>query len=182
MDGVDLAKRWLESTTWVELPFDAYNNGPVCTLQRLDGKKKRFDLFGYIHTNPPTLLYVEVKDYDTPGGKQGADYWAFLANAYSITARDCKDGEDARREFMWITRHPFNSTDWAKLTSAERIKSALEGHDPDALGGEKINADLLAAVSDRLWLLVLHKRQEALMLTAEELSLVESKLNRKCKK
>lgn len=182
MDGVDLAKRWLESTTWIELPFEVYNNAPVCTLRRLDGKVKRYDLFGSIHTHPPTPLYVEMKDYDTAGGKQGAEYWEFLANAYSITAQDITDGEDARREFMWITRHPFNSTDWATLTSAERIKKALEDHHPKALNGETINADLLATVSDRLWLLVLHKRQEELMLTAEELSIVESKLNRKGKK
>ncbi|MGS2619674.1 hypothetical protein ACVCAH_35105 [Micromonospora sp. LZ34] len=182
MDGADLAKRWLESTTWIELPFDVYNNAPVCTLRRLDKKVKRYDLFGSIHTSPPTPLYVEVKDYDSSGGKQGIEYWEFLANAYSITAQDLKDGQDARREFMWITRHPFNSTDWVKLTSAERIKTALESHHREALDGEPIDADLLATVSDRLWLLVLHKRQEGLMLTAEELALVESKLNRKGKK
>jgi hypothetical protein len=121
-------------------------------------------------------------DPGSAGGKQGTEYWAFLANAYSITAQDLKDGEDARREFMWITRHPFNSTDWATLTSAERIKKALEDHHPEALNGETINVDLLASVSDRLWLLVLHKRQERLMLTAEELSRVESMLNRKGRK
>lgn len=181
MDGVDLAKRWLESTTWVELPFDAYNNGPVCSLRRLDGKVKRYDLFGYIHTEPPTLVYVEVKNYDSVGGKQGAEYWEFLANAYSIAAQDIKDGEDARREFMWITRHPFQQTQWATLTAPERIKTALGQH-PEVLNGDPINADMLATVSARLWLLVLHKRQEELMLTAEELSLVESKLNRKGKK
>lgn len=182
MDGVDLAKRWLESTTWIELPFNVYDNAPVCTLRRLDGKVKRYDLFGSIHTDPATPLYVEVKDYDSVGGKQGSEYWEFLANAYSITAQDIKDGEDARREFMWITRHPFNQTDWVKLTSAERIKQALEAHHTEALGAESIDVDLLATVADRLWLLVLHKRQEGLMLTAEELSIVESKLNRKGKK
>jgi hypothetical protein len=181
MDGVDLAKRWLESTTWIELPFDVYNNAPVCTLRRLDGKVKRYDLFGSIHHDRPIPLYVEVKDYDSAGGKQAEEYWEFLANAYSITAQDLKDGEDARREFMWITRHPFSSTDWSELTSAERIKKALEKQ-PAALNGDAVDADLLAKVSERLWLLVLHKRQEGLMLTAEELSLVESKLNRKGKK
>ncbi len=59
MSGVDLAKRWLESTTWVELPFDVYNNAPVCSLRRLGGKVQRYDLFGAIHTDPPTLLYVD---------------------------------------------------------------------------------------------------------------------------
>jgi len=146
MDGVALAKRWLESTTWVELPFDVHNNAPVCSLRRLDGKVKRYGLFGSIHTDPPTLLYVEVKSYDSVGGKQGAAYWEFLANAYSITAQDIKDGEEARREFMWITRHPFNQTDWATLTAPERIKTALEKHHPEVLNGDQINADMLAAV------------------------------------
>lgn len=182
IDGVALAKRWLESTTWIELPFDAYNNAPVCTVRRLDGKVKRFDLFGSIHTVPPTPLYVEVKNYDTAGGKQGAEYWEFLANAYSVTAQDLKDGEDARREFMWITRHPFNQTDWATLTKADRVKQALEDHHPEALNGEQINVDLLAVVTERLWLLVVHLRQEGLMLTAQELSIIEGQLNRKGKK
>lgn len=182
MDGVDLAKRWLESTTWVALPFNAYDNAPVCRLSRLDGKTKLYDQFGFIHTDPPTPLYVEVKSYSSHGGKQPEAYWEFLANAYSITARDLKDGEDARREFMWITRHPFDQTAWVSLTSPERMKRALEKHHPEVLDGEAINADLLATVSERLWLLVLHKRQEELMLTAEELSLVESKLNRMGKK
>jgi hypothetical protein len=71
IDGVDLAKRWLESTTWMELPFDAYSNAPVCTLRRLDGKVKVYDLFGYIHKSPPIPLYVESKGIDSAGGKPG---------------------------------------------------------------------------------------------------------------
>ncbi|WP_222854057.1 IS3 family transposase [Fodinicola acaciae] len=131
IDGINLAKRWLESTTWIELPFNVYTNPAVCTLQRLDGKVKRYDLFGGIHTNPPTPLYVEVKNYDSAGGKQNVEYWEFLANAYSITAQDIKTGQDGRREFMWITRHPFNLTDWATLTSASRIMVALEEKHPE---------------------------------------------------
>lgn len=182
MDGADLAKRWLESTTWIELPFDAYSNAPVCTLRRLDGKVKVYDLFGYIFTSPAIPLYVESKGFDTPGGKQGKEFWEFLANAYSITAQDLKDGLDALREFWWITRHPFSTTDWSSLTSAERIKTALEGHHPEVLNGESINVDLLGTVSDRVELFVVNKRQEDFMLTPEELALVESKLNRKGKK
>ncbi|MDX3663649.1 hypothetical protein PV646_40745 [Streptomyces sp. ID05-26A] len=181
IDGVDFAKRFLESTTWVELPFDSYHNAGVCTLRRLDDKVKRYDLFGFIHRDPPTPLYVEVKEYESTGGKQPAEYWEFLANAYSITAKDLKDGEDVRREFMWITRHPFEQTHWTKLTTADRIKAALEKH-PEALKDEELDVNLLGTVADRLWLLVVHQRQEGLMLSPEELSIVESKLNRKGKK
>lgn len=181
IDGVNLAKRWLESTTWIELPFNVYTNAPVCTLRRLDQQVKRYDLFGSILRNPPAPLYVEVKNYTTPSSKQPKEHWEFLANAYSITAQDLKDGTDGRREFMWITRHPFSQTDWADLTSAERIKDALTVHHPECLAGEQLDADLLATVSQRLWLLVVHKRQEELTLTAQELAMVEGTLNRKAK-
>lgn len=180
MDGVDLAKRFLESTTWIELPFDVYDNAAICTLERLDGKVKRFDLFGSIFTEPSTPLYVEVKDYDSNGGTQGQEYWEFLANAYSITARDRKKNEDGRREFMWITRHPFNQTHWSSLTDPSRIEQALAKH-PECLAGESIDSDLLAQVAQRLWLVVLHKRQEKLMLSPRELNIIESQLNRKGK-
>jgi hypothetical protein len=181
-DGVDLAKRWLESTTWIELPFDVYSNATVCTLRRLDGKVKRYDLFGSIHGNPNTPLYVESKNYDSNGGKQAAEFWEFLANAYSITANDLEEGEDGRREFWWVTRMPFSLTDWATLTTAERIKTAVEDRHPDYLGGHAIDVNLLARVAERVEVLVMNKRMEDFMLTPEELSLIESKLNRKGKK
>lgn len=180
-DGVELVKRWLESTTWIETPFDAYDNAPVCTLERLDGTVKKYDLFGSVFTSPVTPLYVEVKSYTGPGGKQPAEYWQFLANAYSITARDIAKGADARREFMWVTTHPFEQTVWATLTSPDRVAAALGKH-PEVLGGTQATPSLLATVSERLWLLVMHRRQENLMLTAQELALVEAQLNRKGKK
>lgn len=180
-DGVDLAKRWLESTTWIELPFDVYSNPIVCTLRCLDGKVKRYDLFGSIHGNPNTPLYVESKNYDSNGGKQAAEFWEFLANAYSITANDLAEGEDGRREFWWVTRMPFSLTDWATLTTAERIKTAVDRH-PECLGGREIDVNLLATVAERVEVLVMNKRMEDFMLTPEELSLIESKLNRKGKK
>jgi hypothetical protein len=40
-------KRWLESTTYLELPFNAYEHTAVCTEVRLDGEKKVFDLSGF---------------------------------------------------------------------------------------------------------------------------------------
>jgi hypothetical protein len=187
IDGADLAKRWLESTTWIDLPFDAYHNGPICTLTRLDGKRKTYDLFGSIHTSPITPLYIESKGFDSVGGKQGKEFWEFLANAYSITAKDIKDGEDARREFWWITRVPFNQTDWPTLTTGDRIKKALDEHHPEALllpdgqGAEEIDVDVLATVAARVELFVVNRRQEDFMLTPLELALVESTLNRKGK-
>lgn len=181
-DGVDLAKRWLESTTWIELPFDAYEMPQQCTLTRLDGGQKLYDLSGWMFSQPKRALYVEAKDYDSAGGKQGGEYWTFLSNAYSITARDlASPSGDGRREFMWVTRHPFQLTDWAHLTTAKRVEEALN-RDPASLGGKPIDADVLALTAERVWLLVIHKRQAELTLTPSELATIESVLNRKAKK
>jgi hypothetical protein len=179
IDGADLAKRFLESTTWIELPFDAYHNGRVCTLDRLDGKKKRYDLMGTLYVDPAVPLYVEVKNADDVG-KQPAQYLEFLANAYSITAYDIEDYEDAKREFMWFTKHPFDLANWSTNTKPSRIKAALDAH-PDALHGKPVDADILNMVAERVWLVVFHERQNRLALSPEELSIVESKLNRKRK-
>ena len=56
-EGLDFTKRWLESTTWMELGFNAYTNPAVCTLERLDGTKKVWDLFGSLFHTPPTPVY-----------------------------------------------------------------------------------------------------------------------------
>ena len=182
IDGVVLAKRFLESTTWIDLPFDAYDNGPVCTLRRLDGKKKCYDLMGSVYTDPNVPLFVEVKNYTTVGG-QPEEYWEFLANAYSVTANDiAEDGTDAKRQFMWITKHPFAQSDWPTLTKASRVKKAVEIKHPEVLGDHEIDTDLVSIVSKRIWLIVFNDRQSELLLSPEELSLVESKLNRKRKK
>lgn len=181
MEGVDLAQRWLESTTWIELPFNVYDNSAVCTLAKLDDTVKRYDLFGSIFTKPSKPLYVEVKNYDSSGGKQQAEYQEFLANAYSITAKDIKSGQDGRREFMWVTTHPFSLNAWPTLTSAAAVSEALGKH-PGVLNGNEIDMNLLNLISDRLWLLVLHRRQAELMLTPQELSLIEAQINRKGKK
>lgn len=181
MEGVDLAQRWLESTTWIELPFNVYDNAAVCTLTKLNGRVKRYDLFGSIFTKPPRPLYVEVKNYDSYGGKQAGEYIEFLANAYSITAKDIQSGQDGRREFMWVTTHPFSLKEWSGLTSPSAIKEALEKY-PEVLLDGAADVNLLDVVSDRVWLLVLSRRQEQLMLTREELSLIEAQINRKGKK
>lgn len=177
--GVQLARRILESTTWIELPFDSADNETVCTLKRLDDKDKAFDCFGFILRERKDLLYVEAKNYDSDGGKQAADYSEFLANAYSVTARDIEvDKLDARREFMWFTKHPFSLNKWPDLTSETAITDALGKH-REALDGRAIDPRTLSLVSSRLWLIVAHEKQTDLALSAEELSRVEAMLNRK---
>lgn len=177
-DGVDLARLVLESTTWIELPFTAEENETVCTLERLDGADKAYDAMGFILRDKKAPLYVESKNYSSAGA-QGTAYVEFLANAYSVTARDIlRKKVDGNREFMWFTTHPFSLTKWSDLVSPGEIKNALSAH-PDALNGEPIDEDVLHLVSERLWLINVHHKQADLTLTAEELSKVEGLLNRK---
>ncbi|MFF5182264.1 hypothetical protein ACFY30_00535 [Streptomyces sp. NPDC000345] len=174
--GVLLAKQWLESTTHIELPFSVYEVPEQTSLVRLDGAIKRYDLSGhFLATKRP--LFVEVKKYSVVG-RQPEEYTEYLANAYSITARDIRDGIDRRREFMWVTWHPFSQGKWVHLTSKQEIRDALKTH-PEVLDGADVNSEIVDRVSERLWLLVLNPCQEKLFLTREELYKVEQALNRK---
>lgn len=177
-DGVDLARLVLESTTWIELPFTADDNETVCTLERLDGADKAYDAMGYILREQKAPLYVESKNYTTTGA-QGTAYSEFLANAYSITARDVLVKKvDGNREFMWFTTHPFSLKKWNDLVSPAEVREALRVHS-DALNGDCIDDDVLLTVSRRLWLINVHHKQAELTLSAEELSKIEGLLNRK---
>lgn len=180
IEGVELARQILESTTWIELPFNASDNEQLCTLERLDGQDKAFDAMGFLlrETKPP--LYVESKNYDTVGN-QAADYTQFLANVYSITARDIQHKRsDGFREFMWFTTHPFSQKKWSSLVSASEIRSAIGDH-PEVLAGSPIDDDILAKVADRVWLLNVSRKQSELALSASELNAIEGILNRKAR-
>ncbi|MBG6057797.1 hypothetical protein RCH16_000995 [Cryobacterium sp. MP_M5] len=177
--GVFDSKRWLESTTHIELGFDSYYYTALCTLERLDGEIKTYDLFGKIlSTKEP--LYVEVKDYGGPGGKQPDEFWEFLANAYSVSAKmEAKGIGDPKANFMWVTTHPFEQTKWVELATRERLKTAVTEKHPEVLNGLDIDEDLLTRVAGRLWVLVVNARQHQLNLTQVELDKVHSVLGRR---
>jgi len=183
--GVFRTKRWLESTTHIELNFDAYDWSTECTLTCLGANYKggpnlqTFDLKGLIYQSK-SMLFVENKTYTTVGS-QAQDYQDFLAIAYSATAFEIARLGDPRWEFMWVTTFPFAQNQWTKLTKRSQIKKALEADTTGLLGGNEINEDILDLMANRIWLLVLHKRQHDLTLTPKELSMIESKLNRKGK-
>lgn len=178
--GVILTKRWLESTTHLELPSDAYDFAPECRVTCLDGSKKLFDLKGWFFKNKRTV-WVENKAVSGER-KQPQQYPLFLAIAYSATAHEIKTGgADPRWEFMWVTTHPFTLPSWTTLTKPSSIRKALEGPGSSLLNGEPIDEDILKLVADRIWLLVLNERQKDLTLKQSELSKVESVLKRKKK-
>lgn len=161
------------------LEFDAYDWLPECTVSCLDNSKQTFDLKGRIFkTKSP--LYVENKAYTTVGN-QAADYMDFLAIAYSATAAEIARTQDPKWQFMWVTTHPFSQGKWPDLTKRSQIKKALEADTSGLLNGQDIDDDLLTVVAERVWLLVLNKRQHELTLSPKELHMIESKLNRKGK-
>jgi hypothetical protein len=175
--GVFDAKTWLESTTHMSLPFDVYRFTSLCTVTCLNDELRAFDLTGHIYgRNVP--IYVEVKTYTTAGGQKKA-FDDFLAVAYSATAKEMARLGDWKAEFMWVTTHPFAVTDWSMLTTRERVKGALERDTTGLLNDGPIDEDLVTLVAERIWLLVLNKRQHELVLSAKELSMVESVLERK---
>lgn len=183
-EGVARVKQWLESTTYIDLPFNVYENQNVCTMPTL-GKAKRFDLRGYIlprkkkKGQPKRPLLVESKRYSVVGG-QPAEFQVFLAIAYSVLAREEEDVGDCGTEFMWVTSHPFSQSKWAKLTGRKNIREALRTHS-EYLGADgELNEDTVERLSDRLWLLVFSEKQhDQLMLSTGELWDVHKVLKRK---
>jgi hypothetical protein len=177
LEGALAVKRWLESTTFIELPFNAYENEVQCTLVRLDGQVKRYDLCGYFLSDKKNPIAVESKAYATVG-HQATAYTEYLANAYSVTARDISTVGDLRREYFWVTSHPFSQSKWPKLTASDEIREALKIY-PDALDGRHVEEDLVRTVASRLWLLVRHERQEEITMSRNELQHVFTVLQRK---
>lgn len=184
--GVALFKRWLESTTYIELEWNVYEKPNYCTLPLLNGTKK-FDLVGNFLGSNQRPLAVECKRYSSKGD-QPAQFSRFLAEAYSATLFETKvRGGDIAREFIWATTHPFDQSKWSKVHSHTAVKSAVENN-PDVLGDHTspsfdlssfISDDTIRTVADRIWLLVMNEKQDELSLTQDELLDVWKVLSRK---
>lgn len=175
--GVAIIKRWLEATTFIELPFDAYNHTLDCTLPHLDGTKI-FDLQGHFLTGQKDPVIVESKRYTSPGG-QYKEFMHFLAIAYSSTVKEKESlGGYRNRHFLWVTFHPFNLDNWTALETRDHMVKALGQHQ-EYLKGRTIEEDLVRDVASRVMVLVFNPKQENLSLSRDELKLVRVYLDRK---
>lgn len=179
-EGVTEVKEWLEATTRYAFTFTVYDSATMCTRRRLDGSKKTFDLEGSTvprHSGEvPKPVSVEVKKYSS-AADQKPQFREFLATADSHTALEVKEVGDPEREFVWVTYHPFNLTDWSKLHDVNYLKGCVEEHS-SLLGDEKINLDLLARVAERTSLFVVGQRQVDLRLDKIELSVIRGALEK----
>jgi hypothetical protein len=175
--GIATIKRWLEATTFLELPFDAYNQRIDCTVKTCTNQMKCFDLTGYYLTGNKDRVYVEGKRYSS-AGSQYPEFQKFLAIVYGVAMLEKRDfGAYRSTHFLWVTYHPFKLKSWSKLESPAEMRSAIECH-PE-LAGQDIDQRVLADLSSRIGVFVFNEKQEALSLTSEELQKVRVALDRK---
>lgn len=174
-------KRWLESTTWIDLPFNAYEDEPRCMLSLCNGQRKLFDLRGRFRGAGASRhgVTVECKNYSTPGG-QAKEFERFLAIAYSYTYKATEElGSDPQEEFFWVTKHPFAKTQWKDLCSKEKLKECvLDTGNSDICPTGTFNEDLAGKVANRVWILVVNEKQHHLSLSSSELHTVLASINR----
>lgn len=176
-EALQLTRRWLESSTYIELPWNAYKHDAMCRVTCLDGSTRGFDLSG-LFLDDQRRIYVENKGAAAPN-KQYIEFRKFLAIAYSSTAHGVATGLDQEATFIWVTTHPFGYSDeWLGFESAETIRKAL-GEFPELLDGKAIDEDLLRTVASRIWLLVLNTKQKRLLLTVDEIQKIYGLLGRK---
>lgn len=177
--GARRAKRWLDRTTradarWVTPDRVAV---PKLTFEWADGSTFSFDLGGLLlgEALDGQEFLAEVKYY-TSSGAQGKMYEEYLAKCY----RAYSSRPDRCDNFMWITWAPFSVTSWATLCDAETVRTAVLQHRQKSLGVDDvasaeavISGDLVAATAERLWLIVLSRRQEEqLQMSARHLALI----------
>jgi len=179
-DGVRFARRWLEATTFIELPWNAYENKRMCSLPLLEkGKTKKYDIRGRFLHEQKQEVYVENKAANR-ANNQTADFREFLANAYSTTAKAWElIGGDPQIEYVFVTSYPFGTlAEWGKLATKASVLAAVENEGvlPE---GVNVDEELAALISDRSWLLVVHPKQERITLDQAELETALKALERK---
>lgn len=178
-EGVGQVKAWLEATTWIRLPYNAYEDGPRCMVVHAGGPKK-YDLRGHFLGGKASRreLTVECKRYTTTGA-QKKEFESFVAIAYGSTRKNILERGAWDEDFMWVTSHPFGTSDWTKLGTEKYVLEVLKKPESAAyIGTDPIDEELARQVSQRIWVLVYHQKQMAMVLSPEELNKVHAALNR----
>lgn len=177
-DGVLIIRRWLESTTYLDLSFNCYANPALCEIQHMGEAPKEFDLAGFFLLDPLKPVSVECKRYSSPG-HQAKEFETFLAISYGAALRRMKNKQrDEERQFVWATSHPFALTKWSKLTDINELRTAVSNNQ-DVAGKEPFDEDLGRKVIERIWILVWNEKQEKLSLSTEEVLSVWQVLKRR---
>lgn len=178
-EGVGQVKAWLEATTWIRLPYNAYEDGPRCKVVHAGGAKK-YDLRGHFLGDKASRreLTVECKRYSTPG-LQAKEFEAFIAIAYGSTRKHIEEKGEWDEDFMWVTSHPFSSSNWPMLGSEEHVIEVLKKPElAQYIGTDPVDESLARKLSTRIWVLVYHQKQMSIVLKPDELTKVHAALNR----
>lgn len=165
-EGVRRAKVWLEKTGRVNVTLSRYEvrEAPFLTFVRPDGVQYSFDVGGNLLLDGGNaIFYGEVKKVSGEAG-QGAQYREYLAKCYCAFVKNHQP-----YHFMWITWHPFSLTTWTKLCDVAHLKKAVESHREVYCGTDPVDDATCADLAQRLWLIVLSDRQEALSMSDDML-------------
>lgn len=179
-EGVFMFKRWLESTTYFDLPWNVYHNNRMCEVRYKAGPQgiKYFDIAGHFLHSPPTPVYVEGKRYSSVG-KQNDMFLEMVAIAYGSYRYEKENGSaDSKQQYIFATTHPFSVTNWNNLISLQTVEEAFKRY-PDIVGSDPFNPSYASIIQDRIWIIVWSKRQEEISLQPDELMSVWSILKRK---
>ena len=182
-DGTRRAKLWLESTTRVSTSYTATDDaGPRNLAFTWPGSETAYsyDLGGNFRGSPYAhdAFAAECKMYKD-AADQGTHFDKFLAQTY------CTIDKHSRliQHFLWITWAPFRIKTWKENYSQDSIVAAIlankhrvfgEVSDEEAL--EQIDHQVVAEVEQSIWVIVLHEKQESLVISREDRAELE-KLN-----
>ena len=123
-DGAIRAKRWLEATTRVDVPWVNPDHVAKLSFPWIGKGTFSFDLGGTLRGGDVhgQEFFAEVKRY-TNASDQGSLYREYLAKCYC--AYQCSPARCDH--FMWITWHPFSVTRWTRLCTAKEVEDAVRG-------------------------------------------------------
>lgn len=185
-EGAKRIRRWLDSSYRFRIDQTIYDldpNGlpypklrvpqlvppPTPPSTEVTARFERFDLVGTrLDENGASgnTLYVECKEYSSAGA-QGPMYDEYLAVCYSaFVHRSRSVSAPADVEFMWATTHPFAQGNYVNLTAAAQVKAACESHQ-DRLGGEAFDESIAAQLAPRLWLAIVNRRVDEMIMGLE---------------
>jgi hypothetical protein len=187
-EGSHAAKRWLESTTRAQVPWE---NPDAVAAKKLTfswekevppkDKDFSFDLGGvfsgeddFHHTKEGELFVAEVKNYQN-ASDQGSHFEKFLAKCFCARRHEPKSAD----VFMWITWSPFKANTWSMLHSKSSIVEAIIKLREQALGiadeedarseiCSKDIQDLIEYLSENIWIIVLCEQQEQFLTLSTE--------------
>ncbi|WP_283604994.1 hypothetical protein [Mycolicibacterium poriferae] len=163
-DGIDSAKRWLESTTRAEVRWVVPDAIAVkkLTFKAATGSSYSFDIGGNLRGGrvDQQEFFGEVKNYKD-ASDQGTLYQEFLAKCYRAYEQlpercDC---------FLWISWAPFSATTWSKLDDPDAVKTAVKKNwkynfsSKEVADSADIDETMTKSVSDRIWRIVLSDYQ-----------------------